>query len=114
MPLQLTTPINPGDLDSVTYGQVKIIEQRHRSTAGTITVVVAAGNTDEEGVWVPGVQKTSVFQIRDDDTLDPPGTEYTDLVTDSISQPDEPTYAAVKRGLYEWLIANDHYAGTIV
>jgi hypothetical protein len=111
MPLQLTTPISAGDLDpsAGSYTQVKVVSLLWRE--GAVTVTVEKGNSDG-GVWYPGLAPVE-FTIYDDPAADPEITDYTDLIT-HVSNDGELTYAAVKRGIYEWLIAKGHYAGTVV
>jgi len=98
MPWTLTTPIAVGDLDpSGSYGEVRIVEQIHRSVDRVIHVMLEYGNT-VTGEWKKGldpVGKTLGVDIS--------GQDYLDLVEDSMPDTGETTYEAVKRGLYEYL-----------
>jgi hypothetical protein len=104
MPWQLTTVIDTGDLDTTSYGEVKIVRQIHDSIRGMVSIDLEYGNT-VQGAWVPGLslhsKPSSVF-------ID--GTDYLALITDSEPEQDEKTYDAVKRGLYEFL-ASKNYIG---
>jgi hypothetical protein len=109
MPWQLTTPVNVGDLDEANYDQVKITKMVHDARRKMIRVTLEYGRTVDD-VWVPGKRpagKTTSVLIKGDD--------YTTLVTTSVTETDELTYDATKRGLYDWLSANGVIdAGSVV
>lgn len=110
MPWQLTTPVDAGDLDpNGPYAQVKIMKFTHDARIQRIHITLEYGNTvDSE--WAPGRQpydKLNSVVISGDD--------YISFVSTHMSNDDELTYNATKRGLYEWLLANGHIApGSIV
>lgn len=110
MAINLTTAFDPGDMDSGTYAEAKIIGFAHDSVAGNFVVTVEYGNT-VSGDWVAGVVKRSTLPpIQDDPDADPAVTDYTDFVTAN-----QATYDAMKAALYAWLQTNyAQYAGTVV
>ncbi len=98
MPWKLTKPVDTGDLDAVNYGEIKLSDQRWLSQPYGDSILVSwqYGNT-VDGKWVPGhapTGKETSRHIAEE--------EYTALVS-HISNDGEPTYVAVKRGLYEHL-----------
>ena len=77
MPILLTTPFNPGDVDpGATYAEAKITEFRigieHRKR---IEVLVELGNT-VDGEWVPG--KVPAHSVLIEDLRE--STPYTDVI----------------------------------
>lgn len=109
MAWKLTAPYLGGDLDPKgVYDQVKITEMRWRDSRKFISLSLAYGTT-VDGVWTPGMtpagKSRSVLITKD---------TYDALVSHK-SKDGESSYAAVKRGLYEWLSANGHVdAGSII
>ena len=111
MPILLTTPFDPGELDTGTYPRAKIIRLEIDPEYNWIKMIVQFGDQDGND-WNPGV--AGHMEVLVQDTVDPPCTDYTDLVSTHTSNNGELTYVAVKRGCYEWLIANEsRLAGTI-
>ncbi len=97
MPWQLTTPVDTGDLDSVPYAEVKIVDMVHRSNRSLIVIQLEYGNT-VDGEWIRGMMpagKANSYSIRSDD--------YTALVTGHTTLANELSYVAAKRALYEYL-----------
>ena len=99
-----------GALDTGNYDQIRIVRLNHDSVRGFISLQIEYGRTINS-VWTPGFApagKQTNFHID--------GQAYTDLVTDSEPlDANEKTYDAVRRGLFEWLSANNHIAaGSIV
>ena len=97
MPWKLTTPVDTGDLDSTPYGEVKIVDLTHRPNAGLMVVLIEYGNTVDKA-WVQGMMpagKTTSHAIQGDD--------YVSLVATHRTLPDELSYVAAKRALYEHL-----------
>jgi hypothetical protein len=102
MPWTLTTPIPTGDLDPTgPYTQVRIVRQLHDSLRSIIGVDLEYGNTIN-AAWVPGLPVRSRPM-----NVTVQGTEYSDLIANSMPEEDESTYEAVKRGLYEFLAARN-------
>ena len=108
MPLQLNTPLNVGDLDVAPYDQIRIVRMTHDSVRSRVMLDIEYGRT-VDGTWVGGAEpagKQISFYIVEDD--------YMALIS-HMSNEGEYTYAAVKRGLYEWLLNNNYVgAGSIV
>jgi hypothetical protein len=130
MPWTLTTPVETGDLDTVDYAELQIVRMTHLSLpdAESIVVDLQYGNT-VNGVWVEGI----AIPTGKAKTVTIIGTDYTDLITNAIpdvqtSDPSNPnyyydasasvwverTFAASKRGLYEWMYDNGYIdAGSV-
>lgn len=99
MPWLLTTAVNTGDLDTGTYGEVKITGMSHRPDQKMIIVDLQYGNT-VSGAWIGGhlpASKAGSHVIRD--------AKYDTLITTHVSNDGELTYIAAKRALYEHLLA---------
>ena len=121
MPWTLTAAVDCGDLDTGTYGEVKIVRFTHDPVQKRMTVRLAYGNTVDsvwEGGMLPNGKSYSVPIVD---------TDYDDVVADSVPdvQTEDPsdsnysqvgavwvekTYYATKRALYEWLNANEDIA----
>jgi hypothetical protein len=119
MPLLLTTPVDTGDLDSFSYDRVKIINFRVDVEGEAIEFEVQFGSVVDNN-WVPGLMKRNKrFSIRNEGRLDENGDliqgerqEYNEVVS-SVSLTDELIYDGVARVLYQWLLDNDHFVGTL-
>lgn len=108
MPIQLTTALDMGAVDD-DYTHVKIMEFTHDALESAILLTVQhgtlSGQTFVRGKKIPNTtQKT--FKVT--------GQDYTDLVAELPANTTETLYAQVAKALYQWLIDNGHYAGTIV
>ena len=106
MPIQLTTPIQTGDLDiNGPYQQVKIIEVLTYVTQQVIVVTCQYGNTITNN-WVPGVltgaAATQQYQVL-----------FADVIAEEPEE-GETAYEATSRILYEWLLDNNKFIGTFV
>ena len=108
MPWQLTTPVDTGDLDSVSYAEVKIVDMVHRANRSLIVIQLEYGNT-VDGEWIRGTMpasKVNSHSIQGDD--------YTALVTGHKTLANELSYVAAKRALYEHLASQGVIdAGTV-
>lgn len=106
MPIQLTTPFNPGDLDpGKTYPIVKILDHTVDSRGGLITIHTAYGYL-VDGVWQQGIMsRVETTQISGQDYLDM-GAE----VPDGIKSRHDDTADA----LYQYLLDKGVYTGTVV
>ena len=132
MPWTLTANVLSGDMDTVDYSEVKIVDQRHRSygaaAADMIMVSLQYGNTVAT-VWTPAIATprtlATAVEISDADYADITSTAKPDVVLADPSDATywkvsgqniwvEYTYVAVKRGLYEWLNTNGHIAAGAV
>lgn len=123
MPLDLTTPFQTGDLDpNGPYSQVKIVKMTHDSVAETIEIQVEYGNT-ALGEWEPGVKEQEMYLVENspaeyddqgNETV-PAGTDYDLLVAKlcGVGNDNTPIYTRVKQELYQWLIDEGYFAGTI-
>lgn len=105
MPIQLTTPLNPGAMDPGTlYDHCRIARQTHDDNRLMIILNLDYGTLDGEN-WVPGqLQPSSDSEYPSSVIID--GEAYTTMITTHQSLDGELTYAAVKRGLYEYLQTN--------
>ena len=102
MPLNLTTAVDPGDLDNTTYSQVKIISMYHNPITSEINVICEYGNTVSDS-WVRGVSQPRSYTIS--------GSDYASLLAEMPDE-GETVYLAAARVLYEWLVTKEYYAGT--
>jgi len=98
----LTTPVAVGDLDpNGPYAEVRIVRQAHDSVSSRIVIDLEYGNT-VNGDWVQGLEvrsRPTSIMVQ--------GDEYAALVGSAEPAEGETTYAAVKRGLYEFLLSKD-------
>ena len=108
MPWQLDIPLDPGDFSNNVYDQVRIVRQTHDSVSQYIALDLQYGTT-VDGSWQSEMQPATKFL-----SIHVSGAQYVDLLSSSASGDGELTYAAVKRGLYEWLAANDFIASGVV
>lgn len=115
----LTTPISVGDLDpNGPYLHVNITRIQHVSDMNTISITCEAGNMVSD-VWTAGHDNlcipaghTKGISIIDQPDLDPPHSHYTDVVT-SIPGGVLDLRAELLQKLYEVVLTEGHYAGTI-
>ena len=109
MAWQLTTPVTSGDLDSSDYDLIKLTRFVHDSTSNRIMINWVYGYLDEEGEMVNGIQPrgSESHAIID-------GDDYLTLVSTHEPLEGEKTYVAIKRGLYEWLLAEGKIGPGIV
>lgn len=109
MPIQLTSAFDPGDAGSGTLTHVRISDFRVNLDFKQIRLAVKHG-TYVESIWTQGIAIRNVtqkdFSIQGDD--------YTTIITKLTSAADVSIYDEVARELYQWLLDNEHYAGTIV
>lgn len=112
--ITLTNAFDPGDFKpGVTYPNVKICRVDWQPFNKFITMWCEYG-TDSGGNWTSsGITPTKV-QINDKTG------DYTTLIDEAVAQPGDVrgpnsynVYEAVGRSLYEWLIAQGIYAGTV-
>lgn len=106
MPLLLTTPLNPGDLDPAgPYTHLKIDWFALLVPDNKIELVTSYGTMDGSTYTKGAVSPVTKYEVA--------GADYGTMVT-SLPNEGETIYAAAGRKLYEWLIAKGHAAGTIV
>lgn len=106
MPIQLTTPYDPGDADpGVTYPRVIIFELVAHPTISEIELSCHYG-TGTSTAWVDGVADPVVVHIR--------GTDYTTIIQALPLSGSERLYDGVSRVHYQYLLDNGHFSGTIV
>ena len=108
MPIQLTTSYDSGDIDGE-LTHVKIPEMKFMPDAKRIELVTRMGKM-VGGVFQYGVAvenaTTKHFIVEDAD--------YDTMIAEMSAGASEVYYDEVARLLYEWLIANNHFAGTVV
>ena len=125
MTIALTTPFtyDPGHGNTPeSLGEVKIIDFHVSIVESWLTLVTQYGNT-VEGVWLPGSAPGHDITIRNTPEIthpDDPGQSipadpaYNILVGTSLTTATGvPVYGEVSNGLYQYLIDNVHYVGTI-
>jgi len=126
MPLQLTTPKSTGDLDlsalNNAYGEIKIIKQDIDVTNKVISLSIEYGNTVND-IWIQGILPPQEFKIRNMpaqyDLLEPPNeivpaiAHYDILISQLPTDANISIYNNVAVALYQWLIDNGYFSGTI-
>jgi len=111
MPIRLTTPYNPGDLDpGKRYTHVDIPSFKLLRDAAAIEIEVRHGYDDGAG-FVPGLKPAVVVAVRDNPRAGT--TDYTELVTALPRVPTLSIYENAGIQLYTYLIAKGHYPGEI-
>lgn len=104
--IQLTTPFNPGDVDSGrTYPHVKVTEFHFYWTVGIIEVICQYGE-QSGNTWSPGKVSNPAIRFT--------GTAYTELVSTLCPDDTTPVYVAAYAALYDKLITENHFSGTVV
>lgn len=110
MPLQLTTPLSVGAIDANSpYQIVKILQLNIYPGAKVIELTLQHGNV-VDGVFVPGMAVEGVTVKR----LTVSSPDYETLVAAKSAGADEVYYDKVSNLLYQWLLDNSHFVGTIV
>ena len=109
MAWDLTVAVGVGDLDTTTYGEIRITSQRHDSGRRKFILLNwEYGNTVDD-VWVPGMTPSDKSASAMID-----GTAYDTFIAAHTSLDAELTFVAAKRGLYTWLYDNGHIdAGSV-
>lgn len=108
MPIQLSVPFNPGDLDpGKTYPQAKIKNINIDLDSKAIIISWTYGE-EINNVWAVGsASKPKEVWIRGDD--------YNTIIMSLISESDNDIiYEGIKRVLYQYLINNNYLTGSIV
>ena len=108
MPIQLTIPFNPGDLDpGKTYPEAKLIEININLQQKMIRLTAVCGE-EVSGIWQGGyMSKTFNVEIK--------GEDYDTIILETtISGEDHQIYAGIKRVLYQYLIDEGILEGTII
>lgn len=104
MPIQLTTVFAVGDFDTDDYQHVRVVSFTLHSVQNFIEVECQYGNT-VNGVWVGGTKAPEVHKIE--------GADYAAMVA-KLPQGGETIYQAAGREIYQWLIDQGKYVGTLV
>ena len=113
MPIQLTSPIQTGSLDSNgPYTQVKVIGVGLDVLKRRIDLICQYGNT-VDGVWVGGLETVSnrSVTIKDEDETH---HDFTDITANESEDAGEVYYDRESEILYQYLIDKDIFIGTIV
>lgn len=106
MPILLTTPYDPGDNNpGVTYPRAKITGFSHSN--GVIGFGVTYGDLVD---GVPGTWERGTGSPAKSFTIE--GADYSAMVAE-VATAGEKIYDEVARVLYEWLISEGHFAGSI-
>jgi hypothetical protein len=108
MPILLTTPLNMGAVDT-NYTHAQIVEMRLDSLQKRITLICRHG-TVSAGVFTAGKLVDGITSK----VIACENGDYTTMVAKTTSAQGAYIYNEVARELYLWLIAQGHYAGTIV
>jgi hypothetical protein len=110
MPIQLTSSYSVGAVDpNSPYQQVKVLQFTLHPAGRLIELSVQLGNT-VDGSWAAGmaIEDKTVKRFRII------GADYDTLVASASAAAGEVYYDKVAQKLYQWLIDNGHFAGTIV
>lgn len=116
MTILLTTALthSPGHgAADETYGEVKVLSFRVWITKAKLEIVTNYGNT-VEGVWVGGKTHPLIVVVADHDNTIPATTDYTDLMLAAqCSEAGALLYNEVAESLYQYLLDQELYAGTV-
>lgn len=126
MSITLTTPLNfePGHgLPMEVYNEVSIVDFHVKLRQKEMKVLVEYGNTNAGGIWVPGKAEKGCVVIRNIPAYeDAAGVQHLDdpqfdiIVGTQIVQAAEVgarIYDIVGLHLYQWLVDNGYYPGTV-
>lgn len=111
MPILLTNPLNPGDIDVTQYNEVKIVQMLWDAEQSLIRLKCQYGNTIN-GTWTPGkdfhgaTRQNPEFHFIQ-------GTEYISMLSSMATGEDLLLYAEVRDALYDYLMNKGVYSGTI-
>ena len=97
MPIVLTNPFNPGELDSKTYPEAKIIEFRMGIEHQKVFQITFEYGETIDGVWNRGKVTPQTILIRDNPRAG--ASDYTDMI---VANPD--VYRSVAAILYQKLL----------
>lgn len=109
MPILLTTPKNPGDLDAVSsYTHVELISFRWSNGLIEFSMMYGtmSGNSFVPGKWAPNKHTVS-------NNPKTGLTEYTDMIAE-VTLDGETAFESVGRIIYTFVLAKGIYAGTPV
>jgi hypothetical protein len=109
MPINLTTAFDPGDADSGNLTHVRI-ESLEISLPGKTISFTTRHGTYAGGTWTDGVKVRNVTRKKFTIT----GDDYDDMIAKTASGADAKVYDDVAKHLYQWLIDEGHFTGTIV
>lgn len=121
MPFKLTNTFNPGDLDSVVYKHIKIVNFYVDLDNKTMEIRCQYGNV-VSGVWTPGKipdKSFSIYNIPDqrdsngDIIPDSGSPNFNTLVSQKPKKNNETIYQSIAVELYNWLKDNNKFSGTI-
>lgn len=119
MPLQLTSPISTGDLSDNSLTHVKVnrfrVDVEHKRLEFGVRFGYYEGASWVEGEYQPRVRHTFIIRDGTPEEGDDEAMAFTDLMNASTPlNLEERHYDGVARSLYQWLIDNDHFEGSIV
>ena len=110
MPIQLTSSVTiPGEVGNpYTHVRVKSLQVDIDGSALQFNVAYGKYN-NSVWEWTTRLPPTP-FILLDNDA----GPAFTNFVSSHVTNTNELTYDAVARGIYEWLLDNNKYVGTLV
>ena len=103
MPISLSSSFNPGDLDTTTYSQLKIVSTHVHPGHQLIILECQYGNTVDDR-WVQGVAPIKTIEIRNADFQS---------ITEVDPEGDLTVYGAVQKVLYQYILGKAIVLGTI-
>lgn len=114
MIIELTTPLNPGDMSSDIYDHVKMVRYVHDYRRKAIRIELEYG-TISGSDWVPGDITPHSSNSNYPTHVRIRGSKYNTLRTTHLSNDGERTLHAIKRAIFEYLTAGyPLLAGTLV
>lgn len=111
MPILLTNPLNPGDIDTTQYLEVKIVQMLWDAEQNLIRLKCQYGNT-VNGAWTVGkdfhgaTRQNPEFHFIQ-------GADYITVLSSTASGEDQLIYNKVRDTLYDYLMTKGVYSGTI-
>ena len=109
MPIQLTTPLDTGALDAADYTHAKIVSFKIDIAQAQIELEVHHG-TVAQAVFTSGKMLYGVTLKKFVIT----GEDYAALLAEVTSGTGVLIYDEISNALYQWLLDESHYVGTIV
>jgi len=110
MPIQLTTAISGGDFEPSPLTHAKIVFFATNLIDSLIEIRVMLGSV-ANGNFIPAQIQNFGTTVK---AFTISGSDYTTLIATTASAQGVILYDEVAEKLYQWLLTNNHFAGTIV
>lgn len=109
--INLTTPYDPGSLDTANYTHVEVTNISFHVLQESLNISTLYG-TAPGGVFTGGKAAALPFRIIND--VPEGSTNYDDFEALLATGPTEKCVDAFRRALCQWLLDQSHFIGTIV